>query len=394
MRRLIPSALVLITMLAATGSACAQTVSEFYMSLLQRGRAFVEAGQNAEAITPLRIAAFGLVDNLEPYQSALIHLAVAQDRLNNQEAARDAVRRVLAAERIQRRYTSLTISPAIRTAFEAAARKSLPASDVTALTRGETVVVPQRTQPVTTTLPSTTSQQPVAAQPAPQQNATTPRTPAQPAPAQPRPSTPPATATTKSTPAPVREPAAVKPEPTTATTKPAAPQPQPATTTTARSTTPAPATATKPAPVTPPPSTRTTSAPVPATASPATKPALSAREVAARLAEADRALNSAQLPDARRRYRELLETPGLDRETILRITEGFYRARDFAGALASFRILGALRRGEEPYGYYHAVSLYETGAYDAARKELSAALPFIELTPDVVRYRAKIEGAR
>jgi tetratricopeptide (TPR) repeat protein len=380
MRRLIPSALVLITMLAATGSACGQTVSEFYMSLLQRGRAFVEAGQNAEAITPLRIAAFGLVDSLEPYQSALIHLAVAQDRLNNQEAAREAVRRVLAAERIQRRYTSLTISPAIRTAFEAAARKSLPASDVTALSRGETVVVPQRTQPVTTTSPSpsTASQQPVAAQPAPQ-NTTTTRTPVQPAPAQPRSSTPPATATTKSTPAPA---------------KPAAPQPQPATTTTTRPATPASTTATKPAPVTPPPSTRTTPAPAPATTSPATKPALSAREVAARLAEADRALNGAQLTEARRRYRELLETPGLDRDTILRITEGFYRARDFAGALASFRVLGALRRGEEPYGYYHAVSLYETGAYDAARKELSAALPFIELTPDVVRYRAKIEGAR
>jgi len=75
------------------------------------------------------------------------------------------------------------------------------------------------------------------------------------------------------------------------------------------------------------------------------------------------------------------------------IAEGLTRARDFGGAVKAFTRVGVFRSGEEPYRYYYAIALYETGNYRAAKRELAAALDFIELTPDVQRYRARIESA-
>ena len=122
-------------------------------------------------------------------------------------------------------------------------------------------------------------------------------------------------------------------------------------------------------------------------------PALSATELSKRLAAADSALAKNDLLAARAIYRALVETPGLDHAPSMRIAEGSYRARDFATAIRAFERAGGFRKGEEPYHYYLAVSLYETGRYNAAKRELTAALPYIEVTPDIARYRTKIEGA-
>jgi hypothetical protein len=135
-----------------------------------------------------------------------------------------------------------------------------------------------------------------------------------------------------------------------------------------------------------------TAAEKPATA-PA-KPAKPAIDVPARIAAGERALVSASLTDARRIYRELLDAGGHEHATWIRVAEGLYRSRDFAGALTAFQHVGALRPGEEAYRYYVAVAAYETGQYERAKRELAAALPYIEITPDVERYRAKIDGAR
>lgn len=116
------------------------------------------------------------------------------------------------------------------------------------------------------------------------------------------------------------------------------------------------------------------------------------QEANAALAAGDRAVASAQLNEARRAYRTLLTASGVSREALIRVAEGLYRARDFEGALEAFARVGTLRRGEEPYHYYMAVASYETGKYARAKAELSAAIPFIEITPDVARYRAKIEA--
>lgn len=131
----------------------------------------------------------------------------------------------------------------------------------------------------------------------------------------------------------------------------------------------------------------------PATNPPAPRP-LTATEISSRLAGAERALNAANLVEARRLYREVLAAPGVDHDSLIRLAEGLYRSRDFAGALSAFTRIGTLRRGEEPYRYYIAVAAYETGDYARAKRELAAALPYIEITPDVSRYRTRIEGAQ
>jgi hypothetical protein len=77
----------------------------------------------------------------------------------------------------------------------------------------------------------------------------------------------------------------------------------------------------------------------------------------------------------------------------MRAAEGLYRARDFAGVVRAFDRAGALRKGEEPYRFYLAVAYYETGRFAAAKKELDATLPYIEVTADVARYRDKIAAA-
>jgi outer membrane biosynthesis protein TonB len=348
-------------LLFAAGSAFAQSATDFYLSLLRRGTAAVDAGQFAAAATPLRIAAFGLVDSIESYETALVHLAIAQDRLSNQEGAREAVRRVVAAERIDRKFAALRLPPATRTAFDAVARKHLPSADVNALASGAALSPEQpRSAPVTTQSQPSSKPTPTRPQTNPQsQNAQQPS----PQPAQPKP-------------------AATQPKPQTTTPPPATAKPanNPA--------------ATQPRTEAKPDVKKPAAMPAPTPQNPAqAKPALSAKDISSRLATAERALGNAQLAEARRIYREILDTPGIDRESILQVAEGSYRARDFAGTLAAFKALGALKRGEEPYGYYHAVSLYETGAYDAAKKVLAAATPFIEMTPDVVRYRTKIEAA-
>lgn len=139
------------------------------------------------------------------------------------------------------------------------------------------------------------------------------------------------------------------------------------------------------------PTTNATSTPAPAS-KPAPAPAAKPVDVPARLAAADRALAGAQLAEAKKIYTELLRGT-LQRAEALRVAEGLYRARDFAGALRAFALLGTLRTGEQPYHYYIAVARYETRDYSGARRALEAALPFIELTPDVARYRDKILAA-
>jgi hypothetical protein len=111
------------------------------------------------------------------------------------------------------------------------------------------------------------------------------------------------------------------------------------------------------------------------------------------LAEARRAIDSGDIAGARSMYEALAASSSLSHEQTLRVAEGLYVVRDFAGAARTFARAGAIGRGEERYHYAYAVALYETGRYGDAKRELAAALPHITITPDVARYRAKIEGA-
>lgn len=337
MRKIIGWKLLAVIVAFAAAPAFAATTSDFYLTLLKRGISDVDAGRYDIAVTPLRLSAFGLIESIEHYETAQTYLAIAFDKLGQQEQAREAAHRLVAAERVERRFASLTIPQATRGAFDAVARKVLSAADVASLT------APPKPGSVVSPPPATITAKPAVQKP--------------PVVQKPALSNPPATTTTTA-PAPAKP---VVPPP--ATTKPANPP------------------ATKPA-------TTTITAPAPTPA-----PAPARIDVVSRLAAADRALLAANLTDARRAYKDVLDAPGVDHATYIRVGEGFYRARDFANALTAFQRAGAFRSGEEAYRYYVAVAAYETGDYDRARREMAAALAFIEITPDVQRYRTKIESA-
>lgn len=382
--RMIRTTLLAVALCCVAISAAAATANDFYLSLLRRGVSAFEAGDYAEATEHLRIAAFGFVDTIDLYETAQVHLAVAYQRLGDDANAANAVRRVFVAERVERRFARLPLSNAVRTAFDSLARKTLTAAEMAELTApaapsaaASTTPSPQTSQQSSpgaqTPAPVTPAAEPNrgqrgASQPAQQQRRQTEQPaatqPQRAAPAEePRTMPPQASAPAERTPA---ETAAAPREPSTAAPQVAAP--------------PVAAPAEKPAPrAVPPP--------------PPPQPALSPSEIKSRLANAERALTSADLPEARRIYRELLEVPALERTALLGIAEGLYRARDFDAALAAFRRLGTLQRGEEPYGYYVAVALYETGDRAGAKRALASALPHIEITPDVAQYRARIEAS-
>jgi hypothetical protein len=402
---------------AATMSAA--TPSEFYLGLLRRGTASYEANRHADAVKQLRIAAFGLVEAIDQYQLAQVYLTLTYDKLSDPDRAREAAHRVFVAERVERKYAALPLAPAVRTSFEAVAGRLLSATESAILLRGAEMTAPSpapqrvtatpQTSAVTPRRTTTTASQTKPANPPPANSQTSNSQPTQPR------NTIPAPQTTK--------PENVAPQTITATVQPEKPKPAPAK---SQTTVPAPqptkqaTTTTTPPPTTPQPAASQTKPaqtataqqrpattkvegsetdgrggpiePRPATAAPAPR-ALSASEVVTRLAAAERGLSAGNLNDARRAYRELLGAPGLEHETLIRVAEGLYRARDFSGALSAFNRVGTLRRGEEPYRYYIAVALYETGDFARAKKELAAALPYIEVTPDVARYRTKIEGS-
>jgi len=320
MRKLIQWTLLLVTV-SGGAPLFAASATDFYLGLLRRGISEVDAGRNVTAITPLRLAAFGLVESIDHYETAQVYLAIAFDRMQQPESAREAMVRILAAERVERKFAALSLPAPIRTSFSAVAKKMLPAADAALLTT-----------------PST----PPAVAPATQQQPQTPQTSAQ--------------TTTKKVVESTSRPVVEKPAPTTTV------QTKPSTTRRLEDS--------------------------------KTPPAPPRIDVPALLAAGDRAVVAAKLADARRAYRQLLAVPDLDHATWIRVAEGLYRSRDFAGALDAFARVGTLRSGEEAYRYYIAVALYETGQRERAKRELAGALPYIEITPDVERYRAMIEGGR
>jgi tetratricopeptide repeat protein len=109
------------------------------------------------------------------------------------------------------------------------------------------------------------------------------------------------------------------------------------------------------------------------------------------LRDADSLAQQGDAAGAGRIYHRVAVTPNASREILAAAASGLYRTGDYAGAAAAFKRLGTFARGEEDLRYYYAVSLYETGQYEQARKELACALPYIEVTDEVARYRTKIE---
>ncbi len=361
--------MLLSVLLCAAAPAVAATSSDFYTGLLQRGISAFDAEHYADAARYLKLAAFGLIDSVDKYEVAQVYLTLTYEHLNDVVKARDAAHRVVLAERIERRFATVTLPANIARSFDGSVSKLLGSADATFLHSPPTITNTPSQQPRT---------QPRATETRPQQTMT------------------PAPATQNPQPAP-KPPATTKPPQVDSTKKPQVDKPADK-----QVDKPVEKPADKPIverpPIKPPVQASSNSkpivpAPTPQAPAPTSAPkTLSAQEASARLASGERALSTGQLVEARKTYRTLIDT-GVARDVLIRAAEGLYRARDFDGALAGFGKAGALRRGEEPYHYYIAVAYYETGQIARAKNELAAALPFIEVTPDVARYRARIESA-
>jgi hypothetical protein len=100
---------------------------------------------------------------------------------------------------------------------------------------------------------------------------------------------------------------------------------------------------------------------------------------------------SGNLDEANAVYVAVANAPNAPREIVAAAATGLYRTSDFRDAVSAFARLGAFARGEEDLRYYNAVSLFEIGRFDEAKRELACALPFIQPSDDVMRYHAKIE---
>jgi tetratricopeptide (TPR) repeat protein len=127
-------------------------------------------------------------------------------------------------------------------------------------------------------------------------------------------------------------------------------------------------------------------------ATPAKKPVReSSSALLTKLRKAESRAAEGDLDEAGRLYLEVATAPSAPREMIGAAAAGLYRVGAYDDAVAAFKRLGAFARGEEDLRYYDAVSLYETGNYQEARKQLACALPYVQVTDDVARYRTKIE---
>jgi len=133
-----------------------------------------------------------------------------------------------------------------------------------------------------------------------------------------------------------------------------------------------------------------TQAPLP-TPAPSRSASLSGSEALTALRQANDFVTAGEHAAAHELYVRLAGDRNVTREVLAESAVGLYRIASYDESVAAFRRMDVFARGEEDLRYYFAVALYETGAYREAQKELSCALPFIQVTDDVARYRLKIE---
>src|SRR5439155_21481307 len=79
------------------------------------------AAEYQAAFFELRIAAFGFPEQLEKFEMAEIYAAAAASRIGNEAWTRDAMVRIVSAEKLQRRLRSMTIPDSMREEIHRAA---------------------------------------------------------------------------------------------------------------------------------------------------------------------------------------------------------------------------------------------------------------------------------
>ena len=109
-----------LLLLLAPGAAFAGFGDEFYEGLYARGMAHFHASEYQAAFNDLHLAAFGLVDQLDRFETAEAYAAIAANRLGNEALTRDALVRIAKADGIQPHFRSIAIYDALRAELERA----------------------------------------------------------------------------------------------------------------------------------------------------------------------------------------------------------------------------------------------------------------------------------
>lgn len=303
---------------------------------LARGQAAFRAGQYERAIAELTPAAdaFANSSQLAKYQTALIYLTLAYDRSGRQRDAVEMITLLAASERVEPHYAALALGaevadfPAVATRL---APGQLPATEDTSAPLPAVTPKAQTTTPCSCP-PGVTQlelEQQLAAQRAADQRAADERVAAIQRAAEER------LAALRTTPAPQ-------------------PQPQPQQSVVVQP-----------------------------------RPVIDANTSDA-LHRADE-LSASDVTGASEMYERVLANANASREALVEVATGFYRIGAYDRARYAFDRVGELRRGEEDLRYYKAVSLFETGDYYDARREIACALPYLEVTGDVAHYRDMID---
>jgi hypothetical protein len=337
------------------------------------------AGDYVNAFMELRNAAFGFVEHVDQFETAQSYAIIAAHRLGHDNDARESLMRIVAAEKIQPHFRSVTLPVDVRAEVDTVAAALLTAEECALLGVPEQVQRAAAAAKPPVVVPTPTKGPNVAVT-APREKEATDDT-----------ASPDTRPKAKPQPvAPVPQPRTVAPQPVDPAPQPVVPPPQPIAPV-PQPQPPAQPQPPPPQPVAPPKRETAPPHPQPPTQDPVPQPA--AKNADASLAEAQRAVDDGEIGRARSIYIALLSGLPLSHPAALRLAEGLYRVNDFPDAARAFQRAGTLVHGEEQYHYYYAVTLYETGRYAEAKRELAVSLPYIAATTEVARYRAKIEGA-
>jgi tetratricopeptide (TPR) repeat protein len=344
-----------IAVLLVVAGLCLNAEAATPESSLDLGLRAFRAGDYASARLDLDVAAAvsqeelqtyvaaGQLDGLQAFETALVYLALAQFRLGGEDESRQTILRLLEAEHLAPVYVHLPLGPEAAE-FETLAAALVPEDP---LPRNGQAILADSTLPLPAVRPVTPPverAQPVEAPAPPVEVVVQPET-------------------APEAPAAVDSEVVVQ-ERTPERLTPGAPSPAPA-------------------------PERMFEPPLPSRPAAVAGGSIQVRQALNSLRQAEALADQGQLREADEIYMRLAASE--PREIVAAASVGLYRTGAYREAVQAFRRLGTLGRGEEDLHYYYAVSSYESGDYETARHELMCALPYIELTDEVARYRIKIE---
>jgi hypothetical protein len=389
-----------LSILSAWADVAAQTATMTPDALVQRGIASYRAGHYADAATDLDAAAQALLSqqqmqdyvntgkfpNLDRFETALVYLTLAQAKLGHAAQAREAVLRLQTAERIDASYAQLSLG-ADAAEFESTAAKLVPGFSVKTVGKvAQATPAPAATvaESAPTTPAVSTTNPPAAAQITPPAPKPAPVAQASMVPAPPRPTPSPAptqTATSEK----------LTVQPTLASERNDRQQTIDALVEQERVKIQKDADD-RIAAIQRAADERVAEAQRAAAAQIAALQAQNRTNYLLSLRQADAMAATGKTDQANDIYNTVVTSSDVPREIVAEAAVGLYRTGAFRSAASAFLKLVPYGHGEEDLRYYNAVSLYETGEYDEAKKELACALPYIQVTADVTRYRQKIEN--